>query len=166
MGSPNAIAKEDTFATLACFEVGGAEFALDIEYVREIVRMTEISALPNAPELIEGVVDLRGGLIPVIDLARLLNRGRARSADLARIVVIEYGDLAVGLWVDAALNVFTLEASCLEPVPGLAMRAGYDAVSAMLRREGKPPIMILSLENLIESVYRAAESSATEGEVT
>ena len=150
---------------LACFEVKGQIYALEVAYVREIVRIQEITPLPNAPELIEGVVDLRGAVIPVLDLARVLSRGRSEDGIHARIVVLEIDQLVLGLWVDAATDVLTLDSSCLEDVPDLAAHAGYDAVRHVIRREGESPVMVLSLENLVEDVYRSAlPGSARRGE--
>ncbi len=60
---------------LACFEVKGQLYALEVTAVREIVRMQPIAPLPNAPSLIEGVVDLRGAVVPILDLSRVLGLG-------------------------------------------------------------------------------------------
>ena len=150
---------------LACFEVGQAFYALEVECVREIVRLSDITPLPNSPELIEGVIDLRGRLIPVLDLARVLGRGRGSSDFRARIAVLDFSGLVFGLWVDSATDVLTLDASRLEDVPDLATHAGYDVISSMVRRDDGPPVMVLSLENLIESIYRSTPSNASGGEL-
>lgn len=149
---------------LACFEVKGQIYALEVGHVREIVRVPNITPLPNAPELIEGVVDLRGSVIPVLDLARVLGRGRGGLGAQARIVVVEFDGLVMGLWVDAATDVLTLDAKRLEDVPDLATHAGYDAVRHVVRRTGESPVMVLALENLVEDVYRSAlRGSGAEG---
>jgi len=147
---------EASTVNLACFEVKGQIYALEVAYVREIVRIQEITPLPNAPALIEGVIDLRGAVIPVLDLSRVLNRGRGDDGMHARIVVLEIDGLVIGLWVDAATDVLGLEVNRLEDVPDLASHAGYDAVRHVVRREGEAPVMVLSLETLVESVYRSA----------
>jgi len=151
---------------LACFEVKEQIYALEVAAVREIVRIQEITPLPNAPALIEGVIDLRGAVVPVIDLAKLLGRGTADAGMLARIVVLETDGLVLGLQVDAATDVLTIDAARLEDVPELAAQAGYDAVRHVVRRAGESPVMVLSLETLIESVYRSAlPSQADQGEL-
>ena len=150
---------------LACFEVKGQIYALEVACVREIVRIQEITPLPNAPALIEGVVDLRGAVIPVLDLSRVLSLGRGDDGMHARIIVLEIDQLVLGLWVDASTDVLTLDVNCLEDVPELATHAGYDAVRHVVRREGESPVMVLSLETLVENVYRSALSgSARHGE--
>ena len=150
---------------LACFQVGNAYYALDVDSVREIVRISDITPLPNSPDLIEGVIDLRGSLIPVVDLARALGRGSGSSDHGARIVVVDFSDLVLGLWIDAATDVLTFDASRLEDVPVLATHAGYDVVSSIVRRDDGPPVMVLSIENLIESIYRSAPPRMVDGEL-
>ena len=149
-------AADSSTVNLACFEVKEQPYAIEVEYVREIVRLMEITPLPNAPRLIEGVIDLRGSVIPVMDLVRTLNRGEASQGMQARIVVVEVDGLVLGLWVDAATDVLTLDTRHLEDVPDLATQAGYDAVRNVVRREGGPPIMVLAVDKLVEGLFRSS----------
>lgn len=148
---------EESSVNFACFEVKGQVYAVEVGAVREIVRLQEITPLPNAPALIEGVIDLRGAVIPVLDLARVMDRGSADAGLAARIVVLAFDGLVLGLWVDAATDVLSIEASRLENVPELAAQAGYSTVRHVVRRPGEAPVMVLSLEHLVASVYRAAQ---------
>ena len=150
------LAHDVSTVNLACFEVKSQLYALEVAHVREIVRIQPITPLPQAPELIEGVIDLRGAVIPVLDLARVLGRGTGDDGLHARIVVLEFDGLVLGLWVDAATDVLTLDGSRLEDVPELATHAGYDAVRYVIRRDEEAPVMVLSLETLVENVYRSA----------
>ena len=156
MSSAHVPIHEGGVVNLACFEVKGQIYALEVAYVREIVRIQQVTPLPNAPSLIEGVIDLRGAVIPVVDLARALSRGEGEKTLNARIVVLEIDGLVLGLQVDAATDVLSLEAHRLEDVPDLAAHAGYDAVRHVVRREGEAPVMVLGLEALVERVYRSA----------
>ncbi len=144
---------------LACFEVGSQTYAIDVAQVKEIARLQEITHLPKAPELIEGVIDLRGVLLPVVDLARVLGDAVAAGGPRGRIAVVEVDDLLLGLRVDAAVDVLEVEASAIEEAPPLATHAGYDAVRAIVRRPGGSPVLVVSLEHVLESVYRSAERS-------
>ncbi len=144
---------------LACFEVRGRVYALDVAHVREIVRSREITPLPMAPTLIEGVVELRDGVVPVIDLGRALGGDPCEITGKARIAVLEIDELVVGLVVELASDVLSLDASRLEDPPSLATQAGYEAVRAVVRRPDDRPVLVLSLEHILESVYRAQPST-------
>ena len=147
-------------AHLACFEVRGNVYAIDVLQIREIVRWQEVTPLPMAPQLIEGVADLRGAVVPVVDLGRALRGEPVPAREAARIVIVEVDELVLGLLVDAAIDVFSVETRSLEAPPALATHAGYEGVRAVVRREGAPPVLVLSLESLLESVYRSARRTA------
>ncbi len=141
--------------TLGCFEVGGRLIAIDVANVREVVRWQAVTPLPKSPTLIEGVIDLRGTLVPVVDLGRALHDRRVEPSTGTRIVVAETDGLVVGLMVDAAVEVLQIGATCMEDPPPLATHAGYDAARAVVRRPNAEPIVVLSLESLLEAVYRS-----------
>lgn len=151
----DASAPAASLVNLACFEVKGRLYALDVSQVREIVRMAEITPLPMSPDLIEGVVELRDGLVPVIDLGRALGGELCTVDSNTRIAVLELDELVVGLVVEQATDVLSLPASALEDPPTLATQAGYDAVRAVVRRPDSRPVLVLSLEHILESVYRS-----------
>jgi len=156
MQGTSAAAYTDNRVTLGCFEVAGSVYALDVTQLREVVRWQPVTPLPMAPELIEGVIDLRGVVVPVIDLGRALGRGSVEAGARARIAVTEIDGMVVGLAVDAAVEVLSVDAAVMEDPPALATQAGYGASRAVVRRQGAEPVMVLSLEHLLESVYRSA----------
>ena len=160
--SDAAVAPGGTQVNLACFEVQGRAYAIDVAHVREIVRLQEITPLPKAPALIEGVVELRGDVVPVLDLGRVLGGDPCEPSNRNRIVVLECDGLVVGVNVEAATDVLALDYTALEDVPVLASHAGYEVVRAVVRREGAKPVMVLSLEHILESVYRSALSQQVE----
>jgi len=141
---------------LAVLRVGNAVYALDVAQMREVVRWQTITPLPVAPRLIEGVIDLRGAVVPVVDLGRVLGGGPVTVGPSARIAIVAESGLVMGLAVDAALSVMSLDPSELEDPPALATQAGYDAVRAIVRRPDDAPALVLSLEHILESVYRSA----------
>jgi purine-binding chemotaxis protein CheW len=150
-----SITSADNEVTLGCFEVGGRVIAIDVVNVREVVRWQPVTPLPKSPSLIDGVVDLRGALVPVVDLGRALNERKVEPSSATRIVVTETNGLIVGLMVDSAIEVLQVSAASMEDPPLLATHAGYEAVRAVIRRPDSEPIVVLSLEYLIESVYRS-----------
>jgi purine-binding chemotaxis protein CheW len=144
---------------LASFGLKGRVYALDVAHVREIVRTREITPLPLSPALIEGVVELRDGVVPVIDLGRALATEPCELGEQARIAVLEIDGLVFGLLVEQALEVLSVDASALEDPPSLATQAGYEAIRAVVRREGARPVLVLSLDHILESVYRSQLSA-------
>ncbi|MDH5567731.1 MAG: chemotaxis protein CheW [Myxococcales bacterium] len=141
--------------TLGCFEVAGGLYALDVSQLREVVRWQPVTPLPKAPSLIEGVIDLRGAIVPVVDLGRALSGKPLETRDSTRVAVVEIDGLVMGLVVDAAIEVVSIESTCIDDPPGLATQAGYDMTRAVVRRPNDRPILVLSLEHLLESVYRS-----------
>jgi len=150
----------ESHVTLGCFEVAGGHYAVDVTQVREVVRWQPVTALPKAPALIEGVIDLRGVIVPIVDLGRVFT-GRPLEPTLAtRIAVVEVDGLLVGLVVDAAIEVLTVESASIDDPPALATQAGYDTTRAVVRRPDAKPILVVSLENVLECVYRSAIPTA------
>jgi purine-binding chemotaxis protein CheW len=142
--------------SLACFELDGRCFGIDVANVREVVRWKPITPLPLSPPLIEGVVELRNGLVPVLDLGRALGGEPVVESTDARIAVLDVDGMSLGLCVQAATDVLSIDPGAVEDVPELARQAGYEAVKAVVRRPNAEPVMVLSVEELLESVYRSA----------
>ncbi len=155
MPDETSITSAESEVTLGCFEVAGRTIAIDVANVREVVRWQPVTPLPKSPALIDGVIDLRGALVPVVDLGRALNECKVEPSTDTRIVVTETDGLVVGLTVDSAIEVLQVGVASLEDPPALAIHAGYGAARAVVRRPDSEPIVVLSLEYLLESVYRS-----------
>ena len=104
---------------LVVFKIGDEEFGVDISQVREIVRLIEITYMPKSPEFIEGVVNLRGQIVAILDLAKRLGLTGLPRTDTSRIIIIEIGDNTVGMIVDSVSEVLRLSYDDVEDVPGL-----------------------------------------------
>jgi purine-binding chemotaxis protein CheW len=141
---------------LACFEVGGRLVAIDVAQLREVVRYQPPTPLPGAPATIEGVIDLRGSLVPVVDLGRALGGDRLRPGRRSRIAVAELDGLVLGLAVDAAVEILGVDGSALGDPPALVVQSGCEATRLVARRPGAAPIAVLSLEQVLEGVCRSA----------
>ena len=146
---------------LACFELDGVRFAVDVAQVREISRCPALVPLPHAPPLIEGVSDLRGSVLPILDLGRALGREPVADLARARLAVVEADELSFGLRVSSTIEVISVSVGDVEEVPALAAQAGYEAVRAVVRRPDATPLLVLSLEALLERVYRSARDEET-----
>ena len=120
-----------------CLRVSDRFFALDIFCIREILRAQAVTQVPNAPPELAGVANLRGDLIPVVDLHRiLLRRERGELQEEARLVVVRSEENTVGLLVDQVLDVASVPTEELRPVPGSTPRTS--AVVAAFRKEVIP----------------------------
>ncbi|MBW2287639.1 MAG: purine-binding chemotaxis protein CheW [Deltaproteobacteria bacterium] len=162
MQSISAASFGQNHVTLGCFEVSGRTYAVDVAYVREVVRWQPVTPLPKAPALIEGVIDLRGAVVPVVDLGRALGGDRVTVENRTRIAVVEVENLVMGLVVDAVTEVLPVNVDAMEDPPSLATQAGYDTTRAIVRRPDADPILVLSLEHLLESIYRSSLPSKEE----
>lgn len=147
---------------LGCFELAGHLYALDVGQIREVVRWQQPTPLPNAPPLLEGLVDVRDLLIPVVDLGVALRSCESRGDEHARIAIVDADGMLLGLIVDAAVEVLEVDAASLQDPPALAVQAGSDAVRAVVRRKGRDPILVLSLEHILERIYRSGLSGGEE----
>jgi len=104
---------------IVIFNLGKEEFGVNINEVREIIRMEQITNIPNTSEYIEGVINLRGGIIVVIDLAMKLGLPTKKSDNNTRIIVIEVNKNTVGMVVDSATEVLRLKGDQVEPAPAV-----------------------------------------------
>lgn len=141
--------------TLGCFEVAGRVYGLDVARVREVVRWQPATPLPGAPPLIDGVVDLRGAMVPIVDLGRALGGEAIDVTSRARIAITEIGDRTFGLAVEAAIEVVSVEGSDLSGSPAGEGETGGSLTAAVVRRPDAQPIVVLSLEQLLEGVRRS-----------
>ena len=152
MGRPESAGPTEPCLTLGCFEVGGRPFGVDVTSIREIVRCRPVIPLPGSPRLIEGVIDFRGTMIPVVDLGRVLGQGSTGETRRARIIITQIGELVVGLVVQEVTAVLTVEASDLSRPPDLTSPTCNEVIRALVRQPGGDPIVVLSLEPLLGRV--------------
>jgi purine-binding chemotaxis protein CheW len=118
-----------TLRELISFRIGSQEFCVDITSVREIRGWTETTLVPLAPAYVRGVINLRGTVMPVVDMSLRLGRERTEPSERHVIVVTYIGDQLVGLLVDAVCETLTLKDSDIQAAPDV----GADAVQALVK---------------------------------
>lgn len=121
---------------LISFEIGGQEFCIDISVVREIRGWTAVTAMPQTPEYIRGVINLRGAVMPVLDLRNRLGLGRTEPSSRHVIVVVQFESRMVGLLVDAVQETFMVDAALLQAPPPMDT-TGDLFVDAIIPLEGR-----------------------------
>jgi purine-binding chemotaxis protein CheW len=134
---------------LVVFTIGDEEFGVDISQVREIVRLVAITYLPKAPGFIEGVVNLRGQVLAVIDLAKRLGISSKERGETTRIIVVEVADNTVGMTVDSVSEVLRLGSEFVEEVPSLI---DTEVPEHFIRGVGKLKdrlLVLLDLKNIL-----------------
>ncbi len=129
---------------LVTFNLGSEEFALDILLVQEINRRVEITKVPKTPEFVEGVINLRGKIVPVLDLRKRFGLVGHEFTAQSRIIVVNIDNRVLGLLVDSVTEVLQIPAHTIEPPPPLV--AGIDA--AYIKGIGKFEDRLLILLDL------------------
>jgi purine-binding chemotaxis protein CheW len=104
---------------MVIFTLGAEEFGVDIGEVREIIRMEPITKIPHTPPYILGVINLRGGIIVVVDLGLKLSIEHRREDKNTRIIVIQAGGMTIGMVVDSATEVLRIRESQIQPAPAI-----------------------------------------------
>jgi purine-binding chemotaxis protein CheW len=134
---------------LVIFQMGAELYGVDISRVHEIIRLQAITRVPRAPSFVEGVINLRGKVIPVVDLRRRFGLPMADHTRASRIVVVEVGDQVVGIIVDGVSEVLRVNTATIEPPSPVV--AGID--SEYLQGIAKLPerlVILLDLERAID----------------
>lgn len=140
---------------LLTFKLADQEYSLDIMSVREIRGWTRTTPLPHAPSYMKGVINLRGTVLPVMDLAQRLGLAPREHTDRNVIIVVNHDDIMTGLLVDAVSDIIALTSEDLQPPPDMQSGVGPSVVSALTLIEER---MIRVLD--LSSVVAQAQSTA------
>jgi purine-binding chemotaxis protein CheW len=132
---------------LVTFRLGGEEYAVDILKVQEVNRVVDITAVPNAPECLEGVMNLRGKVIPVLNLRKRFGLDPRAADGQSRIMVVDTGT-TVGLLVDSVQEVLRLPAETVEPPPLLARGTGSGYVKGIGKLRDRL-LILLDIDKLL-----------------
>ena len=151
------------------FLLGGEMFAVGILNVKEIIEYGNITEIPMMPAFIRGVINLRGSVVPVIDLAARFGNPRSEAGKRSCIVIVEVADTAnggdlhhdIGIMVDAVSEVLEIPAGDIEPPPSFGARIRADFIFGMGKVGGKF-VIILNVERVlsVEEIAQLSELSA------
>jgi purine-binding chemotaxis protein CheW len=109
--------KQETQLHLVTFQLGREEYGVEIASVQEIIRATDITPVPGAPSHVSGVINLRGKIIPVVDLRRRFGLETTGTSESQRIIVVELGEKRIGMLVDSVSQVIKVPAGVVEEMP-------------------------------------------------
>ena len=142
--------QDDELLQLVTFSIGEEEFGVDILKVQEIIRTMEITKVPRAQDFVEGVINLRGKVIPIIDLRRRFGLDSKPHDKDTRIIVIEINNMIVGFVVDSVSEVLRIPAGTVEPPPPVVAGVESEYISGVGKLQDRL-LILLDLDKLLSS---------------
>ena len=140
---------------LVSFVIESEEFGIDILKVQEIIRPVDITRVPNAPSFVEGVINLRGRIVPVVDLRKRFGLAEREQDQHIRIIVVELIDKVVGFMVDAVREVIRVDRSVIEPPPDLAIGIDTHYIKGVAKLDDRL-LILLELEEVLSAEEKKA----------
>jgi len=136
------------------FKLGDEIFAIDVAAVREVLDITSITKIPRTPEFMRGVINLRGSVVPVLDLRLVFHMAMTETTVNTCIIVVEVGleneRMVVGALADSVEEVVELEPAGIQPAPRLGTGVNTEFIRGMGRRENEF-VMILDIDRVFSS---------------
>ena len=136
---------------LVTFKLGNEEYAVDILKVQEINRMKEITRVPNTPAYVEGVINLRGKVIPVVNLRSKFSLTERENDIQSRIMIMDIQGITMGLVVDAVSEVLRIPSNIVEPTPQMASNISTEYIKGIAKLEDRL-IILLDMDMLVGKV--------------
>lgn len=127
---------------LVTFRLGNEEFSLDILKVQEIIRHMDLTRVPKTPDFVDGVINLRGRVIPVLDLRKRFGLPKDENTNETRIIVVDVDNRTVGLKVDAVSEVLRLPADTVEPPPAIVTGVESEYIKGVGKLDGRLLILL------------------------
>jgi purine-binding chemotaxis protein CheW len=130
------------------FAIGDDQYGVDIMAVREIKGWSEVANLPKQPEYVRGVLNLRGVIVPIIDLRRRFGQGATEATPSHIVIIVQIGPRLIGMLADRVLDIVSLDASTIQPVPRISQTARVDFLSGLVTVDGAL-IALIDLQNML-----------------
>ncbi len=140
--------KDSALLQLVTFHIGDEEFGVEILKVQEIIRMMGITRVPKAPDFVEGVINLRGKVIPIIDLRKRFGMAAQDHDKHTRIIVIEINSVIIGFVVDSVSEVLRIPANTVEPPPPIISGIESEYISGVGKLADRL-LILLDLDRLL-----------------
>ena len=148
MDDSNIANEENELLQLVTFGIGEEEFGIDILKVQEIIRIMDITKVPNAPPYVEGVINLRGKVIPVIDLRSRFGLDYRDHDSQTRIIVIDLHAMITGFVVDEVSEVLRIQSNTVEPPPSVVAGVESEYIKGVGKLDDRL-LILLDLDKLI-----------------
>ncbi len=135
---------------LISFTVGAEEYGLELLRVKEVIRMRQITWLPKAPPCVKGIINLRGDVIPIVDLRERFGLQQEQQTASTRVIVVEVGGKPVGMVVDSASQVVRVPADQFDPTPAVMGERSRDFITAV-GKTGDRLIIMIDVDRILDS---------------
>jgi purine-binding chemotaxis protein CheW len=146
------------------FQIGRETYGVPITSLHEIVRVPEITAVPDAPDYLEGVINLRGKIVSVMDLRKRFGDKQATKKRQNRILVVEHAGRLAGLIVDSASEVLKIPSDAVEAPPGVFQDGGLNCVTGLGKVGGRLVVLLDMSKLLAPESLQAGEKKAVKKE--
>ena len=141
----------DTSMSLVTFKISNELYGINIMEVREIIRFTDITPIPNSPEFVDGVITIRGEIIPIVDLGKRFHFESVTFTEdeelLRGIIVIVVEDMTIGVLIDQVNRVITINSSQIQPPPHMISGIGSEYIQGVVKLE-ENLLVILNINKL------------------
>lgn len=137
-----------THTQFISFAIGSDQYGVDIMAVREIKGWSDITHLPKQPEYVRGVLNLRGAIVPIVDLRCRFGQGLTETTPLHIVIIVQIGGRQIGLIGDRVLDIVSVDAAQIQPVPRTAQGATSDFLSGLVTHDSTM-IALIDLPNLL-----------------
>jgi purine-binding chemotaxis protein CheW len=145
---------------LISFAIGDDQYGVDIMAVREIKGWSEITHLPRQPDYVRGVLNLRGVIVPIVDLRCRFGQGLTAATPLHIVIIVQIAAKPIGLLADRVLDIVSLDESQVQPVPRIAHAHRLNFLSGLVTIEGAM-IALIDLPNLLSVAAEPADDNGS-----
>jgi len=159
-GSDVQAVKEEQYQYIT-FTIGDEEYGVDIMAVREIKAWSDTTHLPNTPEFMRGVLNLRGVIVPIFDLRCRFGMGLTKATKMHVVIIVQVGERLVGILVDTVSDILSVGESAMQDVPRMDRNIDDEYLSGLVTVEERM-VALLDVELLFNS--KAIETGVTLGE--
>lgn len=144
----NSVVANEELQQFVTFTLNNEEYAVDILNVQEINRITEITRVPNSPDYVEGVINLRGKVIPVVNLRKKFNFEEKPTDDTSRIIIMEIHGITNGVIVDSVSEVLRVPKSIIDPPPPMSADSDNKFIKGIAKMQDRL-IILIDIDKLI-----------------
>lgn len=158
---------QDEIIQIVTFKINLEEYGLEILRVQEIVRLPHITRLPKAPIFIKGVINLRGNIIPILDLRVKFGLEPIKYSDTTRVIVVEIMDKKIGMIVDNVSQVVRVPKKSIAPAPPMVSGISEKYLEGVIRLEDRL-IILLNVDDILsnQEVIQIDENKISEKQVS